>query len=67
MSVELPDDLAEALADRHGVYSDERCVDPVEPDGELEHVDDCGCRAFWVPALKQRMRDAVHAEDKLNA
>ncbi len=64
MSVELPDDLAEALADRHGVYSDQRCV---EPDGEIEHVEDCECRAFWVPALKQRMRDAVHAEDKLNA
>ena len=63
MSIELPDDLAEALADRHGVYSDERCE--ASEDG-LEHVDGCDCRAFWVPALKQRMRDAVHAEDKLN-
>lgn len=65
MSVELPSDVAEYVADQAGVYRDPRCPDDL--DNAEDHFEDCNCRVYWVPWVTQRMRDAVHAEDKLNA
>ncbi len=64
MSVELPADLAEALADQLGIYTDPRC--DVEEERDI-HVHYCHCRVIWVPDVTRRIRDAVHAEDKLKS
>ncbi len=65
MSVELPVDLAEEWASDAGIYRDPRC--PKDLRDIEDHIGECDCRVEWVPATTQRMRDAVHAEDKLNA
>lgn len=62
MNIEMPGDLAEFLADQLGVYEDKRCPDTLEGD----HIEDCDCRVFWVPAMTDRIRKAVEAEDRWN-
>ena len=71
--IELPDELAEALADMLGIYRQKlRFVgwtieDSVaHDDWDVAHADDCGCRACWTAAIARRIRASVANEQALH-
>lgn len=61
-SVESIAEIVEDIADQAGIYGDSRCL-PTE--NGIVHVDDCGCRQAWVPAIERRLRQAFAAETKI--
>lgn len=58
--IETVDDLADILADRLGIYEDRRCQR--NDSADITHVEHCSCRVNWVPAMADRMRQAVKNE-----
>lgn len=55
--VELPEDIAEDMANRIGIYG--TVGNDVHPEG-------CKCRTCFVSGFKERIRDAVEAERRLS-
>ncbi len=64
--LETPNELADWLADQvypTGVYEDPECT---ARRGDEDHTADCNCRVFWVPAMADRIRQAVQNETRLS-
>ena len=59
MAIETVDDIVEELADKFGIYG----LGQGYPDDG--HPDDCKCRLCFTSWIKQRIRKAVEAEQKL--
>jgi hypothetical protein len=56
--IETPDDIAERLADKLGIYGGH---------GDGDGAADCRCRDCFVPELVDRMRASVDNERRLDA
>ena len=60
-NLELPEDLAETIANMAHIYNDPRCEEQEQnPDGE--HIPNCTCRQYFVPDMARRIRNSVDNE-----
>ena len=73
--IELPDELAEALADMLGISFRQKLrfvglsieESAARDDWDVDHADDCGCRVCWTGAIARRIRTSVANEQALRS
>lgn len=65
MDIETVDDLAEQIADWLGIYGGCKNIAPGDDNCDYDKNKPFCCRAGFVGAISERMRDAVANDDKL--